>query len=174
LAFVGLDRRRARREQQFLSFRTVPDMKRFDVSRRGPIALACMLALLGLCGCGGADKSGHRAAVKGTVTLDGKPLARGAIKFSPLEGTSGVVTGTPIEDGHFDLPEEIGAAVGWNRVEITAMKKTGKMVPDPFSPGTKVEMETSAVAARFNTDSTLKLEVKPGVNTPPAFAVESK
>ncbi len=149
-------------------------MKRTDVSRGSLIALACTLSLVGLTGCGGAERSGHRAAVKGQVTLDGQPLAKGAIKFSPLEGTSGVVTGVPIEDGHFDLPEEIGAAVGWNRIEITAMKKTGKMVPDPFSPGTKVEMETSAVAARFNTGSTLKLEVKPGVNSPSAFAVESK
>lgn len=155
---------------------TVLDMKRFDGSRCGLKVLLCMLWLPVVAGCGGAANSAHRAAVKGEVTLDGKPLAKGAIKFAPLEGTSGVVTGAPIEDGHFDLPAEIGAAVGWNRVEITAMKKTGKMVPDPFSPGTKVEMETSAVAARFNTGSTLKLEVKPGVNSPPAtnFAVESK
>lgn len=134
---------------------------------------AFALALSLLAGCGDST-SGNRAAIQGEVTLDGKPLAQGAIKFTPMENTPGVVTGVPIQDGRFQLPPEIGAAVGWNRVEITAMRKTGKKVQDPFgSPGKTVEMEMSAVAPRFNTSSTLKLEVKPGDNAA-QFAVESK
>jgi hypothetical protein len=135
------------------------------------LACGCLVAMLAGCDAGDA---GHRAAVKGEVTLDGKPLAQGAIRFTPLEGTPGVVTGTSIKDGRFELPAEIGAAVGWNRVEITGMKKSGKKVQDPFGPpGQMVEMETSAVAPRFNVSSTLKLEVKAGDNAAP-FAVESK
>jgi hypothetical protein len=145
-------------------------MKRTALSHLG----MAVLSLIGLAGCGPSGGAGNRAAVTGQVTLDGKPLAQGAIKFAPMDQTQGVVTGANIHDGHFELPAETGAAVGWNRVEITGMRKSGKKAQDPFGPpGQMIEMETSAVAPRFNVSSILKIEIKPGENTAP-FAVESK
>jgi hypothetical protein len=131
---------------------------------------ACLASVLVLAGCGQGD-AGTRAAVTGQVTLDGKPLAQGAIKFAPMDQTRGVVTGVSIHDGHFELPAEIGAAIGWNRVEITGMRKSGKKVQDPFGP--PGQLETSAVAPRFNVSSDLKIEIKPGENTA-QFEVKSK
>ncbi len=67
-----------------------------------------------------------------------------------------------------------GPAIGWNRVEIQAVRKTGKMVQNPLGPkGQMVEMEAGAVAPRFNGSSTLKFEVKPGDNKAD-FDVQSK
>jgi hypothetical protein len=127
--------------------------------------------LLAVAGCG---KHGSHAAISGAVQLDGKPLEKGSILFMPMKGTEGVVTGGEIVDGHYELKGDHGPAIGWNRVEVQAVKRSGKMVQDPMGPkGQQVEMLLGAVAPRFNGSSTLKFEVKPGDNTAD-FQVESK
>ncbi len=129
--------------------------------RRRVCAVSIALLLLGGCG-----RHGNHAAVDGQVTLDGEPLAQGSILFVPMEGTQGVPTGADIKAGHYRLPITKGPAVGWNRVEITAVRPSGKMAADPMGlPGQQREMYVSAVAARFNTNSMLKIEVTPGDNT---------
>ena len=86
----------------------------------------------------------------------------------------GTVAGGEIVKGRYQLSGKAGPAVGWNRVEIRAMRKTGKMVPMPFpARGKMVEEQVEAIPPRFNSASTLKVEVKPGDNTAD-FAVESK
>ena len=126
-------------------------------------AAGCVFVLVVV--ASGCTNDSSRGTVTGSVTLDGEPLAQGAIKFVPLGKTPGVVTGTEIKDGRYLLPAEIGAAVGKNRVEITAVRKTGKMAQNPLGPpGSQLEMETSAIAERFNVASTLELDVKAGQN----------
>ena len=107
----------------------------------------CVCFLLPLLLAIGCSDAGNRAAVSGKVLLDGKPLAKGAIKFSPMDNTPGAVTGTEIIDGQYSLSGQNGVAPGWNSVEITAVRKTGQMAPNPYRPpGSQLEMEASAVA----------------------------
>jgi hypothetical protein len=136
------------------------------------LQLALVLAALVLsAGCQPAE---HRSRVTGTVKLDGEPLAQGAIKFVPMPGVAGVVTGTDIKDGQYELPANIGTSPGQHRVEITAVRKTGKMVQNPLGKiGDMIEMETSAVAPRFNSASELTVTISPGDNVHD-FDVESK
>ena len=134
----------------------------------GPLLCVALVAL----GCGKPGTGG--AAVSGTVNLDGKPLVQGAIKFAPVGDAAGIVTGTEIKDGRYELPANQGPAVGKNRVEITAVRKTGEKVQDPLGPkGTMIEMEESAVAPRFNSASELTVEITAGENTH-NFDVSSK
>ena len=66
-----------------------------------------------LLGCGERDRL-NRQAVCGSVTLDGKPLARGAIPFQPEEKT-GTSTGAVIEDGRYAIAadrERLPAVIG--------------------------------------------------------------
>jgi hypothetical protein len=135
--------------------------------------LAFGLAFLFLAsGCGKDDT--NRGAVSGQVTLDGKPLKQGSILFTPIEGTKGVVAGGQIQDGQYCLVGVTGPAIGTNRVEIQAMRKNGKMIPKALgAPGEMVEGFEQAVAARFNSDSTLKITITPGENTA-NFDVTSK
>ncbi len=132
------------------------------------IGLLCAIALSG---CG---NSGNHATIHGNVTLDGQPLAAGAIRFIPAPGTAGVLTGADIKDGQYEIAIAKGPAIGRNRVEIQAMRGTGKMIHDKMLPSDQMaEVFESAVAPRFNTASTLEVSVEPGDNQAD-FEVQSK
>jgi hypothetical protein len=137
------------------------------------------LALVALAVCvfsvGCAKPTGpNQGNVSGTVKLDGKPIEQGSINFLPAEGVKGQVTGGEIKDGQYKLADKKAAALGMNRVEIRALRKSGKKVPKPMAPqGEMVDELVEAVAPRFNTDSKLTFEIKAGENTA-NFDVESK
>ncbi len=106
-----------------------------------------ILFMIASAGCG---KSGgpQVAPVHGRVTLDGKPLPRGAVVFTvPGSSTSG---GRTDENGNYELIFKrgvMGAPVGINQVTITA---------DPRG--------TLQLPARYNEKSDLQREVKAGDN----------
>jgi hypothetical protein len=127
-------------------------------------------ALLVTPGCSRQDA--NRAAIRGEVKLDGELLDKGAILFVPIDGAKGAVTGGPIENGQYRISGDVGAAVGWNRVEIRSSRTTGKTIQ--YAPGTSPSVEViQRVAPRFNANSTLKTEVKTEENTAD-FDVASK
>ena len=131
-----------------------------------------LISLVVASGCG---KNGtNRGAISGEVKLDGRPLEQGSILFTPIEGTKGTVAGGEIANGRYQLSGKAGPTIGWNRIEIRGTRKTGKMVPMPFpARGKMVEEQVEAIPPRFNSGSTLKVEVRPGDNTAD-FDVTSK
>lgn len=132
--------------------------------------LSALIAIL--VGCNAS--STRQGAVSGHVTLDGQSVERGSILFTPIDGTPGVVTGGEIKGGQYALSGVKGPAVGWNRVEVRAARGTGKMIPRGLGgTGEPVEEQVEGVAPRFNTQSTLKVEIKAGNNTAD-FQVTSK
>jgi hypothetical protein len=59
-------------------------------------------------GCNRNNPQG-RVSVRGEVTFDGKPLEKGNILFSSIEGSTPMVaTGSPIKNGKFSLSAEQG------------------------------------------------------------------
>ena len=125
---------------------------------RSVLLLFCLLPLAG-CFAG-------TPVVEGTATLDGTPIDNGAIMLQPLPGTSGANVGGTITAGKIRLAGPTGPAVGKHRVEIRWVRKTGKMVPIPTNPHGPERMEEigETVPEKYNTRSTLEIEVKPGVN----------
>ncbi|WP_417377707.1 hypothetical protein [Gimesia sp.] len=81
-----------------------------------------------LVGCSGSDGP-QVAAVEGTVTWEGKPLADAGIAFTPEKGP--VAIGRTNESGQFNLSTQgrNGAVVGSHRVTIEAFQ--------PLPPGKK-------------------------------------
>ena len=69
----------------------------------GLVALLCAL---------GCANDARRAAVSGTVLVDGKPLERGVINFLPVEGTQGPGAGGAITHGKFALDQQQGPIIG--------------------------------------------------------------
>jgi hypothetical protein len=111
-----------------------------------PMVIACRRRIAGMPEIG---------LVEGTVTLDGKPLGNAVVRFSSAnDRTAFGITGT---DGRYvlrylaDVP---GAEIGRSVVSIMMN------LDAPPAPGTR-----SAIPDRYNTNTSLSAEVKPGRNT---------
>jgi hypothetical protein len=106
-----------------------------------------MLVLL-LTGC---EQTGPEVApVKGRVTLDGRPLANAVVQFQPDEGKRPSGGGTD-ENGDYQVYYKrgmSGARVGQHTVRILA----------------QVEPQAPVIPDRYNKQSELRAEVKPGPN----------
>ena len=113
-------------------------------------------------GCSGDD----RTEVSGTVTLNGQPVAEGAITFIPIDGNKGAGAGATIADGKYHIPRSAGVAAGKNRVELRAFRETGKKVQDPTGkPGVLTTERVMAFPPEYNDRSTLVREVGRGSAT---------
>jgi len=119
----------------------------------------CFLAgLLLLSGCGGAESS-----IWGTVSLDGKPVAEGDIRFIPLEGTEGADAGAVIRDGKYKVVVK-ELATGKYRVSIRGYKHSGRMEPDPLG-GPPIKGTVQTVPMQYQGEnSELVKEITLGVN----------
>lgn len=109
--------------------------------------LACV-AIIG--GCGGVGDQPDIGTVAGTVTLDGKPLADAEIIFQhENKRFSHAATDA---NGQYELTyirDIKGAAVGKHRVVIKARDARRRQI----------------VPLKYNANTTLTAEVKPGQNT---------
>ena len=76
------------------------------------------LLLLVVVGCSENPPGPARAAVSGTVQLDGVPLAEGTIVFTPSQGTKGPRVSVAVLDGQFAVDERNGPVVGTNKIQI--------------------------------------------------------
>ena len=121
-----------------------------------------LLCCLSLTGCGApAPKS---ASLKGTVKFNGEPVPKGGIRLSTEDGTPGPGGLSPIEDGHYEIPDESGLKAGKYLVIINAYKKTGRKFKVDEA-GTEKEEEKQYLPRRYNDDSKEHLELVPGENT---------
>jgi hypothetical protein len=111
---------------------------------------------MSLLGCGSQD----RQAIQGNVTLDGSPLPNGEIVFIPSAGTTGPTAGSEIKNGGYSVSAANGTSAGVFRVEINAMRKTGRKISTPHGPA--IEHTANYIPKRYNEASQLKAEVKSG------------
>jgi hypothetical protein len=123
-------------------------------SRRAWLAVM----LFGLLVSWGCSQSGGRQSLEGTVTLDGKPLAEGSIVFVPQPGTKSPTCGGTISEGHFSIAPAGGAFTGKFRVEITAIRTTGRKVARR-QDGKMMDETAQVIPARYNAQSELTATV---------------
>lgn len=126
-------------------------------------ALAWVLMLGGclLAGCGGSGKS----AISGLIEYDGKPLAKGLIRFVPADGV-GPTAEAMIDAGRYTVE----VANGKKKVSIAGMEEIGFTLPGGPS-GPKVPEYKEVVPAKYNTATTLTYEVT-GPTTDADFNLE--
>ena len=154
------------------------------------VGLAVLLGI-GLCmasGCASASYEGAtRAAVKGSVTLDGNPLAYGTIAFAPVDDEGRRASGL-IQSGSYSIAEKNGPNLGKYKVAILGYAKapeTGGEEEEDADEGNgngngdddededegEEEEEQGAslgpqiVPAKYNTQTTLEVEITAGENT---------
>lgn len=79
----------------------------------------CLAVVLACAGCRSrVEHDWQTAAVSGTVTINGKPLENGTVRFVPTGATLGPKTTLEIHDGKFAAEAEHGPTLGCHRVEI--------------------------------------------------------
>jgi hypothetical protein len=135
------------------------------------LAVSFLPAISLLWGCSDGPQ---RAAVSGTVKLNGQLVAEGSISFIPTEGTVGPEVGAIIKNGQYHIPRDKGVIVGTNRVELRAIQKLGTMIQDPTKPqGELTEKLGEAFPPECNSESKLIRNVQAVDNTFD-FAVNTK
>lgn len=101
-----------------------------------------------------------RLAVSGTVNFKGAPLDQGRIEFIP-PGEIGTRSGATIENGSFNIPRDKGLAPNTYDVRIFSYDVRGAKAPSDV-PGEPGEGFKERIARKYNLDSKLTAEVKPG------------
>lgn len=124
--------------------------------------LVLLLCLL-LSGCGGTP-AGEPATVRGTVKFNGEPLPKGSIRLATEDGTPGPGGVSPIENGHYEISDDVGLKAGRYLVMINAFKKTGRKYK-VSDDGPEREEEKQYLPRRYNDDSKEHLELTIGENT---------
>jgi hypothetical protein len=126
-------------------------------------------------GCSGSGDELPREAVSGTVTLDGQPLAKGAIQFNPVGGAGAVAAvggGSKIEDGQFYIARENGLVPGTYNVSINAADRRDPAKPEMVGKGRGIPKEL--IPAKYNSQTTLKAEIKKGGTSDLKFELQSR
>jgi hypothetical protein len=104
--------------------------------------------------------------VHGEIKLDGQPIDGGAIMLNPLPGTAGFSVGGTITAGQYQLSGASAPLPGKYQVVVRWVRKTGRQVPLPTNPqgDERVDEIGETLPAKYNDQSTLQAEVKPGPN----------
>ena len=120
-----------------------------------------------------ACDSNRRKPIEGTVTLDGRPMPNGQIRFIPKEGTNGPTAGAKIDEGKYSISAELGIFAGTYRVEITASRPGGRKMPDRVT-GQPVDVYKQFIPSKYNTKSELVANVTADGPNVFDFAVTAK
>ncbi len=113
-------------------------------------------------GCSERNPQPERAAVNGTVYVDGKPLQTGSIQFIPTGDTKGPAAAAIIQNGDYELASENGPVVGRVRIEIREAIDPGFDWDDPeafMKRGTK-PLPRSQIPPEYNERSELTRTVQ--------------
>lgn len=120
-------------------------------------AVVLLAVLLTVAGCGGDPLGRH--AISGTVSVDGAPLDKGNIAFTPLEKSS-TSSGTVIEGGKYSIKQDKGLPVGKYRVTINApVPGTGGAAQTNAPPGEAIPPPQEMIAPEWNEKSEQSIEV---------------
>jgi hypothetical protein len=122
-----------------------------------PLLVVSIGSLVLLSGCGPAD---GLADVRGTVTLNGEPLANATVEFQPLEPGQSPSSAKTDESGNYRLMftlSAVGVVPGKHRITIS----TAETCFD--DEGGEYESD-ELVPAKYNRDSELQRTVESGRN----------
>lgn len=130
--------------------------------------IVCILTLfqvpLLISGCSEEDDGPKMVTVKGTVSLDGKPIRLGNMIFEPADG-AGRASAGEIKEGEF----EFRSPLGLKKVIISAYHKSGKQGKE-FGE----DIMESYIPAKYNTKSELTETVQENAANVFQFELESK
>jgi hypothetical protein len=112
------------------------------------------------CNQGGDDLP--RQPIWGTVTFEGKPLAKGMIQFQPAT-TEAVSAGALIDEGRYSIDRSGGLVPGTYKVIINASEGGRSAAPPKDQQAGKPRpVPKELIPRKYNAQTTLTVEVKKG------------
>ncbi len=111
-------------------------------------------------GCNRGSAPPKRGKLDGKVTLNGKPVGNGIVRFFALDPTGINVLAT-VTDGQFSVPEGQGPARGKYRIEFSVPSTTKRRVPNDDVPGQWLEEAPETLPARYHRASAIVREFDP-------------
>jgi hypothetical protein len=146
-------------------------------ARRSCRSLLALVLAAAAIGCSKSLDDLPREPVAGMVMMDGQPLPDGAIQFAPVEG-SATTTGAnaEIKDGAFSIPREHGPVPGKYKVRISRaeLKAADSKGQKKGIPERSKVLGPELIPSRYNSQTTLDLEIKPGGAKDVKFDLHSK
>ena len=130
-----------------------------------------------MAGCSGSRDELPREPVSGTVLMDGKPLAEGAIQFTPAAGSGGPAISytAPIENGEFSIPRADGLVPGKYKVSISAVPaKRNTRIEATIGKKKKATPFKELIPAKYNSQTILTEEIKRGGASGLKYEIQSK
>ena len=127
-----------------------------------------VVLLLAMLGCADAPKAPERGKLEGKVTLNGKPVASGLIRFMAIDpnGTNVVAT---IADGQYSVPEGQGPSKGKYRIEFSVPSATKRRIPNDDIPGQFIEEAAETLPPRYHSKSEITADYDPAQTRPHDF-----
>jgi hypothetical protein len=121
--------------------------------------VVCLLLVLAS-GCSRGPSPPKRGKLEGKVTLNGKPVASGLIRFMALDPNALNVV-APVKDGQYSIPAEQGPTKGKYRVEFSVPSAAKQRVPNDDVPGTFMEVSPETLPPRYHRDSQITIDYDP-------------
>ena len=128
------------------------DSSKRSTQRRGLLRPRCgwlAAATLALCGC--SDGRPDRVPVAGTLTIDGKPLAKAFVNFYPASGRPS--NGRTDESGRFVrgcFEDNDGAQLGTHEVSVIAVEEIGPNTMKWYAPKKYSRVDTAGLNLTIN------------------------
>lgn len=118
-----------------------------------PYRLLVVILLVSLVGCG--EKTRPTVAIKGAVSLDGKPVEDGVIFFEPKDG-KGTVTTAQISDGNYEIQVEPGVkTIRINYPKVIRSEPIYKGTPN----SAMMDVTEEQIPAKYNSATTLEKDL---------------
>src|SRR5262245_60057815 len=113
--------------------------------------------------------SSNEGAVTGVVTVDGLLAKEGAIDFIPVDGQSRT-SGAKIVEGKYGARVPVGNMLV--RIRVSKIVGQRRLYNTPDSPTQPIYEEV--LPPKYNDQTELRLEVKPGINAPQDYKLSTK
>jgi hypothetical protein len=123
-------------------------------------AILAILIVAAFAGCNSGPAPLKRGKLSGKITLDGKPVGSGRIRFMAID-PAGVNAAAPITNGEYALSENEGPAKGKYRIEFSVPSATKRRIPNDDVPGEFIEEAAETLPPKYHRDSTITLDYDP-------------